>query len=646
MKEFRIFSRTFKSLEVAKMSDTFLLKFQQMINSCIFSRQGVRHLLIFKERLIIVLFPIILMAQSSPFVEKAATAGLRTAAGNTGVAIADFDNDGWDDIFISNIPYPFNGNDTTHSLLFRNNHDGTFSNVTKQAGLWVYGGYKTSLWADVNNDGYPDLFMASDDGQGSSHLFINKKNGTFKDVIATCGIDSTALVATATFGDYNNDGKIDLLLATEGKVSIMLYKNISTKDAIQFSEASQQSYISESIVPMQVTFIDYDHDGSQDIYIVHDGTVPSMLYRNDSSGTFTDVSAKTGLRDVGVGNSMGVYWADFDRDGWEDVYVTRIKKGGMYRRQQDGTYQNMAADVGAEKNGMSWGLVWEDFDNDGDIDMFIVNSYGFDFTKSFYYENNNGIYIDKAAEYSIDYPIDFYGVACADFNNDGYLDIFAPATNGENKYLVNTKINKGNWVKFKLHGVTINTMAIGVRVRIVAGSQTYIRSVTAGNGFISQMSQVLHFGIGAATVIDEIDIFWKKDYVQRFTKLDVNKVYSLTEGGNPVTSVHSEQDMKLPLQFSLEQNYPNPFNPTTTIQFQIPLSLNPSPSGRGEGVRVSLKLFDVIGREVATLVNTNLPAGIHHYQFSSTHFQLGSGVYFYRLQAGTYSETKKMVVLQ
>ncbi|MDP1678013.1 MAG: FG-GAP-like repeat-containing protein, partial [Bacteroidota bacterium] len=532
-----------------------------------------------------------------------------------------------------------NGNDTTYSLLFRNNRDGTFLNVTKQAGLWLYGGYQTSLWADVNNDGYPDLFMANYDGQGSSHLFINKKNGTFKDVIALSGFDSVTYITTAAFGDYNNDGKIDLLLATGGKVKLLLYKNISTNDSIQFIESGQKSYIEDPITPMQVTFIDYDHDGNQDIYVVHDGMVHSNLFHNDSNGTFTDVSIKTGLNDVGIGNSMGVYWADFDRDGWEDVYVTRIKKGGMYRRQQDGTYQNMAAETGAEKNGMSWGLVWEDFDNDGDLDMFIVNSYGYDITKSLYYQNNYGLYSDKATEYGLDFPIDFYGVACADFNNDGYLDIFAPATNGENKYLVNTKVNKGNWAKVTLHGVSINAMAIGVRVRIVAGGQTYIRSVTAGNGYISQMSPTLHFGIGSSTVIDEMEIFWKKGYVQRFTTLDVNKAYSLTEGGNPITSVQIVQNIDVPLQFSLEQNYPNPFNPSTTIQYQLPTDSF-----------VALKLFDVLGREIATLVDTHFPAGIHQYQLSSDDFQLGSGVssgvYFYRLQAGKYFETKKMIVLQ
>ncbi|MDD8017355.1 MAG: FG-GAP-like repeat-containing protein [Bacteroidota bacterium] len=581
------------------------------------------------------LIPIILMGQTSPFAEKAATSGLRTGAGNTGVAVADFDNDGWDDIFISNIPYPFIGNDTTHSLLFRNNHDGTFSNITKQAGLWVYGGYKTSLWADVNNDGYPDLFMASDDGQGSSHLFINNKNGTFKDVTATSGIDSMALVATASFGDYNNDGKIDLLLATEGNVNLLLYKNISTKDSTKFIEVSQQSYLAESIVPMQVTFIDYDHDGNQDIYIVHDGTTPSLLYHNNGNERFTEVSATTGLRDVGVGNSMGVYWADFDGDGWEDVYVTRIRKGGMYRCQQNGTYQNIAAVVGAEKNGMSWGLVCEDFDNDGDIDMFIVNSYGYDLTRSLYYENNNGVYSDKAADYGIDYPIDFFGVACADFNNDGYLDIFAPAINGENKFLVNTKVNKGNWAKIKLYGVTVNTMAIGVRVRIVADGHTYIRSVTAGNGFISQMSQVLHFGLGAATVIDTMEIFWKKNYVQRFTQQKVNTTYLLTEGETPVTSVDNRQHTDRPLQFLLAQNYPNPFNPSTVISYQLPVNS-----------AVTLKLFDVLGREIATLVNEQQYAGSHNFQLSIHNFQLSSGVYFYQLRSQKYSETKKMVVLQ
>jgi hypothetical protein len=293
----------------------------------------------------------------------------------------------------------------------------------------------------------------------------------------------------------------------------------------------------------------------------------------------------------------------------------------------------MAADVGAEKNGMSWGLVWEDFDNDGDLDMFIVNSYGYDITKSFYYENDYGLYKDKAAEYGLDYAIDFYGAACADFNNDGSLDIFASATNGENKYLVNTKASKGNWAKLTLHGLTINSMAIGVRVKVVAGGQTYIRNVTAGNGYISQMSQTLHFGIGSATVIDQMEIFWKKGYTQKFTNVAVNKAYSITEGGNPVTSAQIGENVELPSEYSLKQNYPNPFNPTTVISYQLPVISN-----------VSLKIYDLIGKEIATLVNEEQSAGWKEVQWNASN--VASGVYFVRFQAGAFVETKKMVVLQ
>ncbi len=574
-------------------------------------------------------------AQSNPFAIRSSVMSIpNTQYGNHGVAVIDFDKDGFEDIFFANIAQT-GGIDTSWCLLLKNNFGENFSNVTTAAGLRSYGSYKCGVWGDVNNDNYPDLFLAESYGQGGCHLFINNKNGTFNDVILSCGIDFTSTVSTAAFGDYDEDGKIDLFLATDYPQFDLLYHNTSVGDSISFQDVSSAAGVGglPGTAAMQTTFFDYDRDGDLDIYNVHDGFQESNLFRNNGNGTFSDVSVQTGLNDFGAGNSMGVYWKDFDFDGWEEVYVTRIGKGGLYKRQMNGTYRNVADSLGAEFNGMSWGIVWEDFDNDMDDDIFTVNTYGYNGVKSLYFENSNGKYIEKAFQYGINFPYAFYGLAYGDFNNDGYLDLVASATDGNNTLLMNTKNKTGNWIKLLLTGTTINKMAVGAKARVVAGGRSQVRTVTAGNSYASQMSTFLHFGLNAVPKIDTLEITWSKNSIQVFTGITVNNNYRLTEGGSLVTSISSSNNEQIPEKFLLEQNYPNPFNPTTTIAYHIP---NPEV--------VSITIWDLLGRIVYSVVNRVNEKGKYHFSFDAS--TLSSGIYMYRLQAGNFVQTRKMVYLR
>ncbi|MFZ4621066.1 MAG: FG-GAP-like repeat-containing protein [Bacteroidota bacterium] len=586
------------------------------------------------------LFLIILLAlptkgQVLPFSDQTQRLGLSPFYyGNHGVSVVDYNSDGWDDIFISNISQHYT-NDTSFCTLLKNNQDGTFTNVTVSAGLRIFGSFKSGIFGDINNDGYPDLFLGESYRAGRCHLMLNNKNGTFKDLGNECGIDFSSTVATAAFGDYDNDGKLDLFLATEYPDYDILYHNTSHGDTISFSNVSSAAGIEgfTSTAAMQATFIDIDHDGDLDLYAVHDGFLPSSLYRNNGDGTFTDISGVSGLYDYGVGNSMGLYWKDYDFDGWEEVYVSRIGKGGLYKRQPDGKYLNIAESSGAEFNGMTWGIVWEDLDNDGDDDLMMVNTYGYNGTKSFYYENENGYYTDKALAYGVNYAYSFYGLAYGDFNNDGYLDVVAAASDGFNKLLFNNKNKPGNWVKLSLTGTSVNRMAVGVTVRAVTGTKVQRRTVTAGNSYTSQMASWLHFGLGKISTIDTLQIFWSGKMTQTFTNVAVNKSYRLTEGNTLVTSVQGGEKQTLPLTCSLEQNYPNPFNPTTSIKYQLSMSGN-----------VVLKVYDIIGKEVLVLVNERKEAGAYSVVFNAA--TLTSGIYFYRLQTDGVTLSKKMVMLK
>lgn len=552
--------------------------------------------------------------------------------GNHGVSVIDANCDGWDDIFFANISQTYTG-DTTYCQLLLNNKNGTFTDVTRTAGLKIYGSYKMGLWGDVNNDGFPDLFLCESYGQGMNRFFINQQNGTFKEVIIESGITPTATVSTAAFGDYDNDGKVDLYLATDYPQTDYLYKNISSENKVLFENVTLFAGVGgvSATVAMQVTFIDYNHDGFEDIYKVHDGYHESTLYHNNGDGTFSDRSRSTGLHDFGAGNSMGVYWNDADNDGWEEVYVSRIGKGGLYKRQPDGMYHNVAESLGCEFNGMTWGVVWADFDNDSDDDLYMVNTFGYNQVHNLYYENINGKYVEKSKEYQLDLKCSHYGLASGDFNNDGYLDLVIAGSDGNNRLLINTKSKVGNWVKFKLVGKSINRMAIGVKVRIVAGGKNYYRTVTAGNSYASQMSPILHFGLNSATIIDTVEIRWTENNVQLFTNISVNTQYQITQGGDLITSVRTA--VQMPASTSLAQNFPNPFNPTTTISFSL-----------FQEERVVLTVFDLLGREIATMVNEIRSPGNYAVVFSGEH--LPSGIYFCRLSTNSYIDTKKMTLIK
>lgn len=544
-----------------------------------------------------------------------------------GCSVCDYNGDGWDDIAVAG---------SYGCSLFRNDGNGTFTEVSQNAGVGGTGRYAVALWADLNNDGYPDLFLGARDSIGTSVVYLNLGNGRFSDITASTGINARASVGTATFGDFNNDGRIDLFIATNDRSTDILYENVSGGDSIRFRDVSDSAGVGGSVYApaMQSTWIDFDHDGFSDLFCVHDGPRVNTLWKNSGAFPFPDVAPAANISSYGYANSMGVAWADYNNDGWEDVYVTNIGWGGFYRNNGDGTFTDISAASGADSNGMSWGDVWADFDNDGDEDLFVSNLYDFNSKKSFLFENQDTIFRNIARQANCALTNDSYGAASGDFNNDGFEDLFvtnaAGSPTGRNTLLVNNAATGGHWLKLRLIGTTVNRMAIGTRVRVVAGGRSQLRTVDGGSGYCSQMSPVLHFGLGGASVIDTMEVFWRRDYTQWRTSLHADTTYVITEG-QPVTEVLA--DKPVPLRFGLEQNYPNPFNPKTHLQFEV-----------GSLQFVTLKVYDILGREIATLVNETKPPGEYGVDWDASHQP--SGIYFTRLQAGSSVVTRKLVLIR
>ncbi|GIV60179.1 MAG: hypothetical protein KatS3mg043_1268 [Rhodothermaceae bacterium] len=552
--------------------------------------------------------------QAITFTVLSETAGLAPVTGY-GVAVTDYDGDGWEDLLVTTA-----GGSVK---LFRNEGNLTFSDRTVDAGLGPGGRYFVPLWGDVNNDGHPDLFLGRK-SEGINRLFRNNGDGTFTDVTETAGIAPEADVAAATFGDFDGDGYIDLFLAVD-RAPDLLYRNRSDLGDIRFEDVTGRAGVAgPPSVAMQATWIDYNHDTRPDLFAVHDGNVESRLYVNEGFLPLRNVARETGIADVGAGNSMGIAWGDFDGDGWEDAYVTRIGRGGLYRNNH-GTFEEVAVARGADRNGMSWGVVFADLDNDGDLDLFIVNTSGYDESKSFLYVNENGHFTDRAAAAGAALHLDAYGLATGDFDRDGRLDLVIGAGEGL-RLLHNTTVPAGHHLTVRLEGRTTNRMALGTRIEVVAGGRTHVRTVSGGDSFCSQSSPTLHIGLGPATRVDTLRIFWRSDLVQTETNLNVDAHYTFIEPGEP-TGIEPEP---LPGPFRLDPNYPNPFDTSTVLSFTLPYPLH-----------VTLTVFDLLGRPVATLVDAPRPPGPHRVLFEPG--ELPGGIYFYRLQAGSFTATRPLV---
>ncbi|WP_457651635.1 FG-GAP-like repeat-containing protein [Rhodocaloribacter sp.] len=558
-------------------------------------------------------------AQPLAFTDATEAAGLAGLDGY-GVAVTDYDGDGWDDVFVTTV--------RGASRLLRNNGDGTFTDAAAEAGVAATGQHLVALWGDLDNDGLPDLFLGRKT-DGENKLFRNRGDGTFEDVTAEAGIDATADVGAAAFGDYDGDGRLDLFLAVD-RAPDLLYHNLTEDAAIRFEDLSDRAGIAgpPTAVAMQATWIDFNHDGRLDLFGVHDGSTESRLYRNDGYLPLLETARAAGIADVGAGNSMGVAWGDFDGDGWEDAYVTRIGQAGLYRNNGDGTFTDVAVERGAHRNGMSWGVVFADFDNDADDDLFVVNTSGYDGTKSFLYRNDDGFFTDVAAGAGAALSMEAHGLAAGDFDRDGRPDLIVGATSGI-KLLMNATPTEHHHVAIRLEGREANRMALGVRVEVVAGGRTLVRTVSGGDSFCSQSSPVLHVGLGDAERIDTLRIHWRAGVTEERFDLPADADLVFTEAA-VATAV---EDAALPDDFALAPNYPNPFNPRTTIPFALP-----------RAAHVTLTVFDLLGRPVATLVDGRRAAGTHRVTFDAA--GLPSGVYLYRLRAGTFTQTRALVILE
>lgn len=567
---------------------------------------------------------------SNPIVSDAGSAN----GSYVGTAWIDIDNDGWLDLYVCG------------KSVYRNLHNGNFAKLT--TGLETNVNVISTTWADYNNDGFIDCFLTSTTAN-KSFLYKNNGDGTFTKITTGAIADSSYNTGWGcSFGDYNNDGFVDLVIVAANNFGIVNHPSRFWKNNGDgtFMKLDTMQFTMVNAPYTCPTFYDYDQDGDIDLFI---GSGPATgtpardyNYKNLLKETGNPYLQRIDTSIIGTDPVDGQVWnfIDYDNDGDLDAFLTNYSfKNNLYRNEGNGYYVKMTeAQVGNIVNAGANNLtnLWGDFNNDGYIDCFVTKD-GNNSNK-FYLNNGNGTFTSLDTISICQGGGPHFGAAAGDYNKDGKLDIFVTGTTSVKGLYMNIFQNNNKWVNINCTGTTSNRSALGTRVKAKATyngiSQWQTREINAANSFNSMNALNVHFGFGNASQIDSLVVFWPSGLKQTFTNVSLNSFYNLTEG-NSLTSDVKTISNEVPNSVSLKQNYPNPFNPSTKIQFTI-----------NKASDVSLKVFDINGREVTDLVKANYIPGTYEIEFDANKYSLSSGIYFYTLSTNGYSETRKLNLIK
>ena len=479
-----------------------------------------------------------------------------------GVAVLDLDTDGWPDVLFVNGRQWRSRGETRHGL-FRNNRDGTFTDVFAGSGLDgadVYG--LGAAVADYDNDGHDDVFMTTVDG---GRLYRNAGDGTFRDATGAAGVGDGRFAVGAAWLDYDRDGLVDLFVgnyvdwspetdtgcgAPRGycgpdayrPVAPTLYRNAG---AGRFENVTAAAGLDDPTdKAMGVAVLDYDADGWPDLFVGSD-RVPAKLYRNDGAGRFADHGLRAGVALSERGRAranMGVDAADYDRSGRPDIVVGNFlhEMLGLYRATEDGFFTDAAprTTVGrASYQSVTWAVFFLDVDLDGHLDIFAANG-GTDESQGMLdsrarlaqpplllRNRGDGRFDDvsRAAGDAFGRPAMGRGAAYADFDGDGDLDIVLTALNGPARLLRNEGGNRNNWLRVRLTGATSNRRGIDAVVRVTSASGAQWRAVRSGSSYASQSELPLTLGLGRDATVESLEVTWPSGATQRFADIAANR---------------------------------------------------------------------------------------------------------------------------
>jgi len=498
----------------------------------------------------------------------------------SGAAFFDYDNDGWQDIFLVNGSRlnPPRGERPPTNHLYRNKGDGTFQDVTEKAGLGRTGWGQSVSVGDYDNDGDGDLFVS---GYGKNALYRNNGDGTFTDTAERAGVanNRTRWGSGSAFLDYDRDGRLDLFVASYIDLDLKtaplpetgpcLYKGLTVAcgppglaggvNALYrnqgdgtFMDVSVKAGITKTngTYSLGVLVADFDNDSWPDIYVAND-SAPAALYHNNGNGTFTDIGIEAGAAfsiDGKPQAGMGVAAGDYDRDGWLDIFKTNFSgdTSTLYRNAGRGVFDDVTfpAGLGLNTRWLGWGCGFVDVDNDGWADIFLVNGHvypeverltteaGYAQRKVLYRNLGNGRFEDISERVggAVTAPTPARGCAFGDYDNDGDIDILINPVNAYPELLRAEPTTKNNWITVRLVGTKSNRDGIGARVRVVTADAAQIDEVRSGGSYYSQNDLRVHFGVGKNQKVKALEIRWPSGQVDTLGDVSVNQFITIKEG--------------------------------------------------------------------------------------------------------------------
>ena len=497
-----------------------------------------------------------------------------------GVLLIDYDRDGWLDIYFTNAPTVEMAlkNEKSKSLLYRNNRNGTFTDVTDKAGVGFPGYAMGGAVADFNNDGFPDMYVTC---LGGNVLYKNNGDGTFSDVTKQAGVADGRWSAGAAFGDYDGDGFLDLYVSNYvdfklndlpgfGSLPTCKFRGIDVQCGPRglkgasdsffrnngdgtFKEISKQLGLDDSqgYYGMQPVFSDFGNSGRSDIYVANDST-PNFFYRNDGKGKFSDEGFISGTAVSGDGSeqgSMGVAVGDYLHTGNFAIYTTNFvdEYNTLYRNNGNYDFTDVSFNAKiaqATRPYVGWGTGFFDLDNDTWLDLFVVNGHVYpqmdQISSGAKYKQGKLLFINRGdttfcnastqAGTSLSELRVSRGAAFGDLDNDGNIDIVVGDLDNAPMILKNEGDKSNHWVTLELGAKQGNPLAVGARIKITTGKIVQTEEIRSGGSYLSQNDLRVHFGLGTAAKIDSIEIRWNSGKIETIKDVEVDKFHAILEG--------------------------------------------------------------------------------------------------------------------